>query len=152
MLVAGILARHVNGILCALLPGTLLLLTALAFFPLDWFRYRPGLSAFALRKLLQTLGLVTLVGVAAIGAARATVWLICRIKKIPDVSRLGYTFQWRLDYLTRVDPAVRKATLARISSQLHDPATTYAIQRLKENLNSRSPGILKFSVEIFTSA
>ena len=51
--------------------------------------------------------------------------------KIPDVSRLGYTFQWRLDYLTRIDPAVRAATVARISRQLNDPATTYALQKLE---------------------
>ncbi|MGA8659764.1 MAG: hypothetical protein WB586_26895 [Chthoniobacterales bacterium] len=138
-LVAAILTRHVNGILCGLLPGTLILLTALRIFPSTDSVYRPGLSAFPLPKLLQTLGLVILVGVAAIGTAKATVWLICRVKKIPDVSRLGYTFQWRLDYLTRVDPVVRKATLARISTQLHDPATTYAIQRFEENLNSKKP-------------
>lgn len=139
VLVAGILAKHVNAILCALLPGTLLLVTFSRFFSSASSAHRSGLSAFGLRKLLQTFGLVTLVGVAAIGAASATVWLICRITKIPDVSRLGYTFQWRLDYLTRVDPAVREATLARISSQLDDPATTYALQRLKESLNSRAP-------------
>jgi hypothetical protein len=34
-------------------------------------------------------------GAAAIGTPSATVWLICLVTKIPDVSRLGYTFQSR---------------------------------------------------------
>jgi hypothetical protein len=99
----------------------------------------PGLGGFSLRRLLHTFGLVTLVCTAAIGTAGATVWLICLVTKIPDVSRLGYTFQWRLDYLTRIDPAVRAATLARISRQLNDPATTYALQKLGQNFSSNAP-------------
>jgi hypothetical protein len=138
-LVTAILARHVNGILCGLLPGTLVLMTVLrTFHPVDC-GDRSDLSSLPLRQLLRTLGLAILVGVAAIGTAKTTVWLICRVKKMPDVSRLGYTFQWRMDYLTRVDPVVRHSILARISGQLHDSATTYAIQRLEENLNSKKP-------------
>ncbi|MGA8659766.1 MAG: hypothetical protein WB586_26905 [Chthoniobacterales bacterium] len=138
-LLAGILTRHVNGILSALVPGTLLLIITLRALSRVSFDSCSGSGRGYHEKLLRMLGLSAFVGIASIVAASATVWVICRIDKIPDVSRFGYVFQWRLDYLAKLQAQDREATLARISRQLNDPATRYALDQLDARLNLKQP-------------
>jgi hypothetical protein len=138
-LLAGILTRHVNGILSGLVPGAMLLIIVLPALSRVSFDSCSGRGHRDHEKLLRMLGLSAFVGVASIVAASATVWVICRIDKIPDVSRFGYIFQWRLDYLAKLQPQDREATLAAISKQLNDPATTYALDQLSARLNLKQP-------------
>jgi len=134
-LVAAMLTRHINGVLCGLLPGTLILFATWRIFFPPVTSDAPGLNSLGLSKLLQNLALVTVVGGGAIVASNATIWSLCLLLKIPHVSRIGYTFQWRLaHYLKRLDAPAREAAIASISRKLHDPPTTFALQRLEASL------------------
>jgi hypothetical protein len=134
-LVVAMLTRHINAVLCGLLPGTLILFAAWRIFSPPVTSDAPGLNSLGLSKLLQNFALVTVVGVGVVGASNATIWSLCLMLKIPYVSRVGYTFQWRLaHYLKSLDAPTREAAIASISRRLHDPPTTSALQRLEASL------------------
>lgn len=135
ILVAAMLTRHINAVLCGLLPGTLILCAAWRIFFPPVSSVPPGLDGYSPRKLLQKLALVIALGVAAIATSNATIWSVCLMLKIPYVSRIGYTFQWRLaHYFKTLDAAARESAIADISHKLNDPPTTFALQRLEASL------------------
>jgi hypothetical protein len=124
-LVAAILTRHVNAILAGLLPATFLLARSLNATG-DMLRRNRAESS---RVILPPRRFVTftLLGVGAIVAANAVTILACRLTKTPFRSKIGATFEWRLNYLETIPPNSQFKILSAVDRDLHDPAISNAL-------------------------
>ena len=123
-----ILDRHADAVIAGLVPLALLLLLAIALIrkprvPRDRYYFR-----LTGRSLLVTIA----VGIAGILAANGVVRAVCLIDKIPYRSRAGYAFVWRLDFLENLPLPRQTAILDRAESDLHDPAITVALEKVRE--------------------
>jgi hypothetical protein len=123
-----ILDRHADAVIAGLVPLALLLLLGIAL--VRGHRLQRDRSYFQMtgRSLLITIG----VGTAGILAANGIVRAVCRFDKIPYRSRAGYAFVWRLDFLKNLPVPRQTAILDKAESDLHDPAITVALEKVKE--------------------
>ncbi|MBV8378671.1 MAG: hypothetical protein JO279_16870, partial [Verrucomicrobia bacterium] len=131
-LAGAILSRHINTVLVLLLPGTMLLA----------FLIERVASAFDGRHiLLQWKRLISLSGLSflTIIACQLLTIALCGIYKVPFRSRIGYVFQWRLDYLGSLSADKRNARLERVANKLNDPSVRYAVQQVESALGGK-PG------------
>ena len=134
-LVLAILTRHVNAILAGLLPVTLLLSLSLniAGNLLRGNRIGSGKVILLRARFLK----FALLGAGAILAANAVTILACRLTKTPYRSKIGATFEWRLDYLETISPNSQVQILKAIDHNLNDPAISYALGKTQELLAMR---------------
>jgi hypothetical protein len=130
-LAGAILSRHINTILVLLLPGTMLLALLL----------ERVVSAFGGRHIfLQWRALIPVFGlsVVAVIACQLVTFALCGIYKVPFRSRVGYVFQWRLDYLGSLSPDQRNARLERVANKLNDRSVTYAVRQVESALGEKA--------------
>jgi hypothetical protein len=123
-----ILDRHANGVIAGLVPLALLLLLGVAVVRGSLVQSDRSYFRTTRRSLLITIG----VGMAGILAANGVVRAVCRFDKIPYRSRAGYAFVWRLDFLKNLPLPEQTAIIDKAESDLHDPAITAALQKVKE--------------------
>jgi len=136
-LVLAILTRHVNAILAGLLPVTLLLSLSLN---IAGNLLRGNCIGSGKVILLQARFLkFALLGAGAILAANAVTILACRLTKTPYRSKIGATFEWRLDYLETISPNSQVQILKAIDHNLNDPAISYALGKTQALLAMRRP-------------
>lgn len=121
-----ILTRHINAVFAAALPGGVILLALIR-----WSKIR-GVAPKAFLRMI----LAILVGIGAILAASATVHLAARIADIPFRSRMGYTYQWRLNYLLKFDPDQRREILNTLSAKSADPLVAAGILSLEGGIGA----------------
>jgi hypothetical protein len=121
-----ILSRQID-ILLAFLPVASVLLIWLTKSVLRIHSSEPERSS-VLTMLLRA---SVIGGVAVIGCGIVTGGL-CAWYKIPYRSRVGYVFQWRLDYLVGMSRTEREQRLSSLDHTLHDQAVSYGIQKFSE--------------------
>lgn len=121
-LVFAALARHINLLLLLLVPLWCCfdLLASFAYRGSD--RRSAGLRS--LRRLLRA----SLIGISALAASTFVTWACCSLYHVPYRSRVGYVFQWRLNYLAGLSPAERPMRFSRLTKDLRDPAIDYGIK------------------------
>jgi hypothetical protein len=139
---ASILSRQINVVL-VLLPPISVLLVQLLRRVLRIHRASetcraPGSGAdrewrdVTLRlSLAPLLGTALIGGIAILGSTIVTLGL-CAWYKVPYRSRMGYVFQWRLDYLATLSGKDREQRLSNVERALSDQAISYGIQKLGE--------------------
>lgn len=122
------LDRHADAVIAGLVPLALLLLLGITLVREPHVQSDSSYSRMTGRSLLITIG----VGLAGILAANGVVRVVCRFDKIPYRSRAGYAFVWRLDFLENLPLPRQTAILDQAESDLHDPAITVALEKVKE--------------------
>jgi hypothetical protein len=124
LLCSGILTRHINCVLAALLPITILLI-ALGHSLRLLLVQRPTRSTgyFDLAKPAGIWVASIATGLTALILATSVTHLLCRRAHIHWRSTFGYTFVWRLNFLTRVPAEARDGFLSATASQCHLPET-----------------------------
>jgi hypothetical protein len=122
------LARHINLLLLLLVPLWCCfdLIASLRYRGTD----RRSASLRSLRRLLRA----TLIGFFALAASTLVTWACCSFYHVPYRSRLGYVFQWRLNYLAGLSPAERTTRFAQLTKDLRDPAIDYGIKAWQESI------------------
>lgn len=128
LVVLNILDRHADAVVAGLVPLALLFLLSIGLFQKPPVQRNGSYFRMTGRSLLITIG----VGLAGILAANGIVRAVCRLDKIPYRSRAGYAFVWRLDFLENLPLPRQTAILDQAESDLHDPAITVALERVKE--------------------
>jgi hypothetical protein len=122
-----ILCRQIN-ILLVSLPVASLLLIQLARRVVRVHSSQPKRRPF-FATLLRA---VAIGAVAVLGCGIVTGGL-CAWYKVPYRSRIGYVFQWRLDYLTSLSRADREQRLSNLNHAFPDKAVAYGIQKFNES-------------------
>ena len=114
-----ILTRHVNAVLAAVLPLAAGIELAAALVK------RRG--AAAAQASLRRCIVAVVAGVAAICVGAVVLRFLCLTQHIEYRSRLGYTFQWRLNYLIPMEKTARDELLQELSAKSGDPLIRKAI-------------------------
>jgi hypothetical protein len=114
-----ILTRHVNAVMAAVLP----LATGLQWLTSLAERRGAGANMALARKCLISI----VACVAAICAGTLVLKILCLTQHMEYRSRIGYTFQWRLNYLIPMDKAAREKLLLELSGKSDDPLVRKAI-------------------------
>ena len=136
-LVVAILTRHVNAILAGLLPVAFLL--ALLLNTIGNMLRGDRIGSGEVILLHHRFLTFTLLGVGAIVAANAVTILACRLTKTPFRSKIGATFEWRLDYLETISPNSQIEILKAIDHDLNDSAISYALGKAQALLATGRP-------------
>jgi hypothetical protein len=136
-LVIAILTRHVNAILAGLLPGAFLL--ALLLYTIGKLVCGDRIRSCEEVLLRNRIFTFALLGAGALVASNAVTLLACRLTKTPFRSKIGATFEWRLDYLETISPASQDKILNTIERDLNDPAIFYAFDKAKAFLATGRP-------------
>jgi hypothetical protein len=134
LLCACLFTRHVNLLLVLVLPGTLL---------------GSGLFQFALRlrgkagrprcaRDLQCAVVALVIGFGCFGTAHFLSRKVCRFSRMPYHSRIGFTFLWRLQFLTSIPREARNAVLKEVAENARSEQTRKLIAVLREMLDEGS--------------
>jgi hypothetical protein len=137
-LTSAILARHINALACLLLPvqaglegvgkaSSRLLNRGSAL-------RKPALIAIG-KPLAASLAL----SAAAFLVAQGVMYVLCAGTGTVWVSRLGYTFQWRLDFLTHLPATERRAFLADLDKRLDDPLIANGLAAVETAFQRQQP-------------
>jgi hypothetical protein len=135
-----ILTRHINALLAALMPLTLLFLGGqrLIMIPFTgsqllrrWRRLRARLD---FRKAMVAM----VIGLACLALANISVRGLCRAVRIPYEFRLGFTFMWRLRFLATISPETRNQLLENVARNTDSPEVKNVISLLRDTLQRSS--------------
>jgi hypothetical protein len=133
MLLAAVLTRQINGLLCAVLPIALLPLAAKELILRNASaNLANGRSQFL---YIPRFLIFVVVGLSAIGISLLLQQTMCWLFHVPFRSTYGETFCYRLSYLEGLPEQERTAILARISTELSDPVVTEALDSLNQSLH-----------------
>ncbi len=126
ILAMAILTRHINAVIAALLPLAFLARLGLQLA----LSSAPG-RLEVLRAFPRPFGMALLSGVLAIGMAQMTIHAVCLAAGIEYRSRVGYTFQWRLVSLQKIEPGIRRQYLEAVAARASDPMVKAVILELE---------------------
>ncbi len=116
-LAACILSRHINALLVLVLPGACLFAAGFRMM-----RSRSAGRPVAVRWL-RKLAVALFVGAISVLVAKAAVRLLSDEFHVKIRSTLGFTFLWRLKFLSELDEKQRAALLADWQAKAHDADT-----------------------------
>ena len=137
-LTSTILARHINALACLLLPVQAGLEgIGKAFSRLLNPGSAPGRPA--LINLGKPLAASLALSAAAFLIAQGVMYVLCVGTGTVWVSRLGYTFQWRLGFLTYLPATDRRAFLAELDQRLNDPLITSGLAAVETAFQREEP-------------
>lgn len=137
-LTSAILARHINALACLLLPvqaglegvgktfSTLLNPRSAPRKPVPTAAGKPLAASLALSA-------------AAFLIAQWVMYVLCAGTGTVWVSRLGYTFQWRLDFLAYLPSTERRALLAALDKRLNDPLISSGLAAVETAFERQEP-------------
>jgi len=129
---ACLVTRHANMVLVLILPFAFLL-TALTRF------LRPSKPARSLSAHDWTCAVLALaIGLGCVGVAQATSRTVCGFSNFKYHSRIGFTFQWRLQFLSSTPRDVREALLTEVASHTDSDRARRLITLLREMLDEGS--------------
>ena len=140
LLCSGILTRHINCVLAALLPITIFLV-ALGDSLRSLLVQQPLSSTdhFRFAKLggIWITSIVT--GLTALILATSVTHLLCWRAHIHWRSTFGYTFVWRLNFLQRVPPASRDGFISVAASRCQLPESRQLLAMLADWFQRNGP-------------
>lgn len=138
-LTSAILARHINALAGLLLPvqaGLEGVGNAFSRLPAPGPVAHPGPAVIAAgKRLAASLAL----SATAFLVAQSIMYVLCAGTGTVWVSALGYTFQWRLDFLTQLPAAERRALLADLDKRLNDPLISTGLAAVETAFDRREP-------------
>ncbi len=117
LLFCSILTRHINLLLTELVPLTFLLFGLASRFSREELKSEVFVPSYPLKRHLQTLGAAVMLGLIPIVLASGYTHLICRKVRIEVRSRAGYTFLWRLNFLSAMPREARRDLIERIAQR-----------------------------------
>jgi hypothetical protein len=126
-MLGAVLSRQIDGLLL-FLPLACLLLIHLARSVLQVHPSEPK-RGVVLTRLLRA----SLIGLAVVVSCGIVTGGLCAWYKIPYRSRVGYTFQWRLDYLADLRGPDREQRFSHLDQAFHDEAVSYGIHKFSES-------------------
>ena len=131
---ACILTRHVNQLLVLVLPVAFLL-TALSR-RVRRSRARPPRNVAA--RPWQGAVIALALGLGCVGLAQISNRTICKFSRLEYHSRIGFTFLWRLQFLSSLPPETRNGVLQKVAEQARSDQTRKLITVLREMLDEGS--------------
>ena len=138
-LTSAILARHINALAGLLLPvqaGLEGVGKVFSRLPAPGPAAGPRAAMVAASKrLAASLAL----SAAAFLIAQGIMYVLCAGTGTVWVSRLGYTFQWRLDFFTGLPAAERRAFLADLDKRLNDPLISTGLAAVESAFDRQDP-------------
>jgi len=117
ILFCSILTRHLNLVLAGLVPLSFLLLGLASRFTCGQLRTEVLGPSYQLKRYLWALGAAVTLGLIAMALASGYTHLVCRKARIEVRSRVGYTFLWRLNFLSAMSKEARQDLLERIAQR-----------------------------------
>ncbi|MDQ6626652.1 MAG: hypothetical protein M3Y69_11050 [Verrucomicrobiota bacterium] len=118
-----LLVRHVNLLLAFALPIALFAMTL---------RHRT-------RRRLNQAVVATAVSAICIVLAQASLQKLCRLENLRYHSRIGFTFLWRLPFLTALPQEAQHKVLAKIAARPMSDDAQKLVVMLREMLDEGSP-------------
>ena len=129
---ACLFTRHANMVLVLVLPFAFLLTALLRLL-------RPSRPARPLSAHDWTGAVLALaIGLGCVGVAQATNRTVCKFSGFKYHSRIGFTFQWRLQFLSSTPRDVREALLTEVASHTDSDRARRLITLLREMLDEGS--------------
>ncbi|MBV9489991.1 MAG: hypothetical protein JO069_09745, partial [Verrucomicrobia bacterium] len=139
-LAASILTRHINAVTCLLLPVQACLEgIGKAFSRSSGPSTARGKGGPVLAAFAKPVAGSLILSVGAFLVAQGTMGLLCVRTHTVWVSRVGYTFQWRLDFLARLPDAERRAFLADLNRRLNDPLLADGLAAVETAFERQQP-------------
>ena len=137
---ACLITRQGNLLLIALLPATFLSLALLSylrmlFIPSGPVRRHLGVTAAG---ALQKAVIALVIGLGCVAVARATSRTVTRASGFNYHSRLGFTFLWRLQFLSTMPAERRNALLGEVAGKTDSDKARRLIALLREMLDEGS--------------
>lgn len=129
-LAACLLTRHINAVLVVVVPAALIFAAGVRAIR-DCFRFR-RLAVCSLRNA----AVATLVGVASLIVVKGSVRLLRDEFHVKVRSTLGFTFLWRLKFLSQMDSDPRSAFLRDLPSKANDALSEKLLAEISANLTS----------------
>lgn len=121
------LIRPVNAVLAMLVP-TAFVIQALAETTQSAFRRSSArFSRRLFKRRLLFCGLAVLIALLSLAVADRSVRYICRASKLKYRSTFGLIFEWRLNFLSKMDETERTKMLGRLSGRVEDPVVKQMI-------------------------
>ena len=121
------LIRPLNAVLAMLVP-TAFVLQALAETARSAFRRSsPYFSRRLIKRRLRVCGLAMMIALLSLAIANRSIHSICRASKLKYRSTLGLIFEWRLNFLAKMDETERTEMLRRLSERVEDPVVKQMI-------------------------
>jgi hypothetical protein len=128
---ACLLTRHANKVLVAVLPLALLLSAILP----RLFR-KSGRLIF--RRDLQSAVIALLIGLGCAGMADASSRKVCAFSRFQYHSRIGFTFLWRLQFLSSMPREARNDLLTEVAAHTRTEPARTLIAMLRQMLDEGS--------------
>ena len=129
-----VLTRHINLMLAALMPLAFFLLSLqrLTMIPFARSQSLRRWRRLRMRQDLQKAVMAFAVGISCIVFANVSLRVFSRAAHIHYHSRLGFTFMWRLKFLSELPPETRNDLLDRVASRTSSPDARKVILSLSE--------------------
>lgn len=128
---ACLFTRHVNLLLVPLLPAALLLGALLHFA----FGSRSKTSRSICARDLQCALIALVIGLGCFGAAQISSRKVCKFLRLQYHSRIGFTFLWRVQFLSSLSPEARNALLTEVAPHTHSEPARKLVTLLREMLD-----------------
>ena len=135
LLFCSILTRHINVVLVGLVPLSFLLFGLASRFSRGELKSKVFVPSYPLKRYLWTLGAAVTLGLIAMVLASGYTHLICRKVRIEVRSRAGYTFLWRLNFLSAMSKEARRDLLERIAQRTTLPESKRFLALLQDWLD-----------------
>ena len=135
LLFCSILTRHINLVLAGLIPLTFLLFGLASRFSREELKSEVVVPSYPLKRHLQTLGAAVMLGLIPMVLASGYTHLICRKVRIEVRSRAGYTFLWRLNFLSPMSKEARRDLVERIAQRTTLPESKRFLAFLQDWLD-----------------
>lgn len=140
LLCGAILTRHINGVLVALLPITIFLITLVQSLHNSLAcRRAPSAINFTFGRSARVWCTSVVAGLIALLLATSVTHWLCWQAHIHYRSKIGYTFVWRLNFINQVPPGSRDQFLAAAASRCQLPETRQLLMRLAERFRENQP-------------
>jgi hypothetical protein len=129
LLALAIGSRHVNAVLAALLPTTLILRGLW-----EGLRARPGSRVGVMRSAAIRVGIAVLAGVFALVMVNLTVRSLCSITGTTYHSKFGFIFQWRTEFIETKTPKDQEQFFSALKRSMKDPLAIRATEAYASEL------------------
>lgn len=131
---ACLLTRHVNQVLVLVLPLALLLAALLGHAQ----RSRAKLARHGAARSWQGAVIALALGLGCVGFAQGASRTLCKISGLEYHSRIGFTFLWRLQFLSSLPPETRNGVLLKVAEQARSDQARKLITLLREMIDEGS--------------